>query len=518
VPDQGGGASWQLNGIGNGPNFTFLNTDVTTPNGGPDNPNGPVGFGWIFGAQNVAVYDKEDWGKLDGLYNVNNGSWTALKFGLRLENHDRSSLGAIAQGPTGGSNPATYPQGYSNYPGNFENFGGNIPMGMWYWTPEQLAAYNNPDNVNRDPITRAYIPNGWYVLHEKNQAAYVQADLKGSGWSGNIGVRVVRTHEDVDVYAQDSSVTATTPGAVLTSAFGPYVARPVEHSYTDVLPTANLKLDLSPTLIARFAAGKTMTRADYSAIGGNTSLGAPPSCAEPPPACTPGSGTSGNPDLKPVVSLNLDAGLEWYFTRRSLLSATAFYMDLENYIGYGSKALSEFSFSHDFPEGQNLNYIITTPINAKGRVYGAEFAYQQALTENFGVAANYTYADGKQTSNVQGTQVGNTVVYDDRLVGTSKSTYNINGYFENSTFSARIAYNYRSSFYSGLDRSTAFSQAAIGYLSASLGWTINQNFSLTLDGQNLNNPTLKYYALNESQPRAFYVNGRQYYLNLRAKF
>ena len=42
-------------------------------------------------------------------------------------------------------------------------------------------------------------------------------------------------------------MTATTPGAILTSAFGPYVARPVEHSYTDVLPTANLKLDLSPT-------------------------------------------------------------------------------------------------------------------------------------------------------------------------------------------------------------------------------------------------------------------------------
>ena len=81
VPDQGGGASYQLNGIGNGPNFTFLNTNVTTPNGGPDNPNGPVGFGWIFGAQNVAVYDKEDWGKLDGIYNVNGGSWTDLKFG-----------------------------------------------------------------------------------------------------------------------------------------------------------------------------------------------------------------------------------------------------------------------------------------------------------------------------------------------------------------------------------------------------------------------------------------------------
>ncbi len=512
APDSGGGASYQLNGIGKGPDFAFLNTNVTTPNGGPDNPNGPVTFGWIFGAQNVAVYDQEDWGKLDGLYNVNSGSWTALKFGLRLEAHDRTSLGAIAQGPTGGSNPATYPQGYSNYPGNFESFGSNIPMGMWYWTPAQLAEYNNANNVTRDPITRAYIPDGWFAIHEKTQAAYVQGDFKGNSWSGNLGVRVVRTHEDVDVYAQDSSVTATTPGAILTSAFGPYVARPVEHSYTDVLPTANLKLDLSPTLIARFAAGQTMTRADYSAIAGNTSLGAPPV------GTTPGSGTSGNPDLKPVVSLNLDAGLEWYFTRRSLLSATAFYMDLENYIGFGTKPLTELSFSHQFPAGQDLNYLISTPIIAKGRVYGAEFAYQQAITENFGLAANYTYADGKQTSNVSPTYVGNSVIYDDRLVGTSKSTYNINGYFENSMFSARVAYNYRSSFYSGLDRSTAFSQAAIGYLSASLGWTINQNFSLTLDGQNLNNPTLKYYALNESQPRAFYVNGRQYYLNLRAKF
>ena len=36
--------------------------------------------------------------------------------------------------------------------------------------------------------------------------------------------------------------------------------------------------------------------------------------------------------------------------------------------------------------------------------------------------------------------------------------------------------------------------------------------SFNLDGQNLNNPTLKYYALNEDQPRAIYQNGRQYYL------
>ncbi|HTL20415.1 MAG TPA: hypothetical protein VL220_06850, partial [Steroidobacteraceae bacterium] len=90
--------------------------------------------------------------------------------------------------------------------------------------------------------------------------------------------------------------------------------------------------------------------------------------------------------------------------------------------------------------------------------------------------------------------------------------------YENAHFSARVSYNYRSAFYSGLDRSTAFTQDSIGTLAATLAWIFNENLSVNLDGQNLNNPTLKYYALDTTQPRAFYKNGRQYYLTLRARF
>jgi iron complex outermembrane receptor protein len=81
-----------------------------------------------------------------------------------------------------------------------------------------------------------------------------------------------------------------------------------------------------------------------------------------------------------------------------------------------------------------------------------------------------------------------------------------------------VNYSFRSEFFSGLDRNTAFSQDDIDTLSASLGFIFNENFSVSLDGQNLNDPTLKYFALNEDQPRAFYKNGAQYYLNLRMKF
>jgi iron complex outermembrane receptor protein len=190
---------------------------------------------------------------------------------------------------------------------------------------------------------------------------------------------------------------------------------------------------------------------------------------------------------------------------------------LRNYVAYGSETKTYTTFGSIYPGGvAQVPYLLTVPVNAKGRVEGLELAYQQAFTENIGVAGNYTYADGKQTSLVQ-TSTITPGASDNRLVGTSKNTYNVSGYFENNTFNARVSYTYRSSFYSGLDRSSAFSQDAIGSLSAALGYTMNDHFSITLDAMNLNNPTLKYYALNQTQPRAFYKNGAQYYLNFRFK-
>jgi iron complex outermembrane recepter protein len=497
-PGLGSGAGYQLNGMGSAPNFNLGNTVNTTPT-----PGGvPVTFGWIFGAEDIDVRDTEKWAKIDGDYKIDDGAWKDLKFGVRYQAHDRTSPTGVAQGPLApGMNPANYPQGFQNYPSNFDTFGGNIPTGIWYWTPAQLAAYNNPTNVNRDPVTREYYQY-LFAVYEKDTAAFVQADFSGDNWAANVGVRFVHTQEQAFSYTQ---VDPTTPGAVLTSAFGPFGALEGDHDYNDVLPSANLKLDLTKDLVARFAAAETMTRPDYSALAGFTNLTPPGAVGEI------GSGSGGNPDLKPIRSTNLDAGLEWYFAKRSLLSATAFYMDLRNYVSYGSEIKTYTTFSSQFPNGAQVPYNLTVPINAQGRVEGMEVAYQQAITDNFGFAGNYTYADGKQTSNVQPTLTGGPG--DDRLVGTSKDTYNVSGYFENKMFNAQVGYTYRSAFYSGLDRSTAFTQDNIGTLSASLGYTMNEHFSIKLDGLNLNNPTLKYYALNTTQPRAFYRNGSQYYLN-----
>jgi iron complex outermembrane receptor protein len=499
-PGLSSGAGYQLNGMGTAPNFNLGNTVNNTPT-----PGGvPVTFGWIFGAADIDIRDTEKWAKIDGDYKIDDGAWKDLKFGVRYQAHDRTSPTGVAQGPLNTS-PSAYPTTFSNYPSNFNTFGGNIPTDIWYWTPAQLAAYNSPANVNRDPITREYYQY-LFAVYEKDAAAFLQADFKGDNWAGNVGVRYVNTKEDAISYTQ---VDPTTPGAVLTSAFGPFAGIERKHTYNDVLPSANLKLDVAKDLVARFAAAETMTRPDYSALAGFTNL-TPPGVAG-----SVGSGTGGNPDLKPIRSTNLDAGLEWYFAKGSLLSATAFYMDLRNYVGYGSEIKSYQTYGSICPTGCPVDYNLTVPVNAKGRVDGLEIAYQQAFTDNIGFIGNYTYADAKQTSNVQPNPDGSPG--DHRLVGASKDTYNVSAYFENKMFNARVGYTYRSAFYSGLDRSTAFTQDSIGTLSAALGYTMNDHFSITLDGMNLNNPTLKYYALNTTQPRAFYKNGSQYYLNFRFK-
>jgi iron complex outermembrane receptor protein len=498
-PGTGAGASYQLNGLGAAPSFSFGNTNNSTPT-----PNGvPVPFGFIFGDQFVDVKDSEEWAKIDGAYKFETDLFRDLKFGVRYEKHDRTSNGVVGQGPTAAAATAPYPSTFSNYPSNFDTFGGNHPADVWFWTPAQLEAYNSPANVVRDPAVRLDF-NSMYEVYEKDTAGYVQADFKGSNWAGNVGVRVVRTQDDIVNY---TAVDPTTPGSTF-SLFGQFIGVPISHSYTDVLPSFNLKIDMAPDLVARFAAAETMTRADYSQLAGAVSLGGvaltPPGTPQPT-----GSGSGGNPDLKPILSNNFDAGLEWYFAKQSLLSATLFYMDLKNYVSFGTTDRNILTFGAGAPGGKTVTYLLSTPVNAQGRVEGAEIAYQQAFTENFGFIGNYTYADGRQTSLITNG--------DARLVGTSKNTYNVQGYFENKVFSARVAYTYRSAFFSGLDRNTAFSQEAIGTLSASLVYNISQQFSVQLDGQNLNNPVLKYAAINDDQPRAFYRNGAQYFLTARFK-
>jgi len=495
------GGAYQLNGVNNAASFSLPGV---TASAAPTSAN--YGLDWIFGANNVKVKDSEAWQQIDGDYSADAGILASIKFGARTNQHKRDALGAVNAGAKGGWDPSTWPTPVSNYPNNFgKGLGGSVPANIWYFTPAQLADFdaqyqNLGDGTTNSPTSRNY-PGFDYSVHETTTAGYLMANLEGNKWSGNIGLRLVRTTESVLFYTSGSGdPTSPRPSAgAIDSAWGWWLPQAVNHSYTDPLPSANFRFELSKDLIARIAASRTMTRADYTALAGSASLS--------PPATDTGigSGSAGNPDLKPITSNNLDATLEWYFADRALLSASLFYMDLTNYVSLGHTTGVYQTQTHDHPLGTPITYTLTTPINSSAKVHGIELAYQQPIWGGLGAEANltalsYSTADGEA------------------LVGASKLTYNLSGYFENDLFSARLGWNHRSKFYSGLDRQTAFSQAAVGALSASLNFNITKQFAVHFDARNLNNPKLKYYAKNEEQPRAIYSNGRQYYLSASYEF
>lgn len=486
----GAAASWNIQGAGQPTNWSV--------GGDNSSPSGIIpSAGWIFGGQGIHTKDKENWFQGDGELDFDDGALESLQFGVRYSNHTRENLFEIAQGPAGDwTNLANYPTSYSNYPSS--SLDGSFPGSIWYYSESQLAAFNN-QFTNRDPVSRFYF-NDVYKVNEKDTAAYVQFNYSGDGWDGNFGLRYVKTKENIGYTSTNPDMEATTStGPITGSAFGNYYWNTYKHSYGKLLPSANIKFDLRDDLLLRLAASQTMTRPDYSALAGYVSLN---------DLTLAGSG--GNPKLKPLISSNFDASLEWYFAPRGLLSAGVYDMSLKNYVDFSNVDQTYKNIQESTNQGTDVfsTYSVSIPSNVNGKVHGLELNYIQPIGDYFGVAANYTYADGSATG-------------DKPLQGTSKTTANASAYFENDRFNARISYTYRSSFYAGVARADNFYQAGTGNLAASLGYKINDWMSVSFDAMNLNNPTLKYYTKSDvigKQPYYFYKNGRQYYVNLRFKF
>lgn len=429
--------------------------------------------------------DKETYAQADGIVNLNAGAIERVKFGARFTKHNREMTqyqfttadAAFAAGALAW-NGAMYPS----------NFGSGFNM-------SPIAVAQMPMSVLKDWAAKYKTPAGldnssYYKVDESTSALYAMADLGGDNFSGNIGVRVVNADTDV-VRKVD-----------LGKGF---VDNAVPNSNTEILPSASFKFNLTPSVVLRTALSKNMARPDFGQLG-SLSLDN-----------LTKSGKGGNPNLKPIISTNFDVGAEWYFAPRSVASIAVFNMDVSSYVSLGTFKANHLNTSN----GKIEEYTLTAAQNTSARVRGFEVALDMPLFGGFGFNTNYTYSSGKETSDTCRAQElkGRTHACD--MLGNSRNSFNLGGYYEAKGFSARVAYNYRSAFLNGLDKSSAIYQDSVGSLMASIGYDITKNLTVTFDAKDINKPILKsfiYDANNNKQPQALYDNGAQYYLTLRAKF
>lgn len=468
-----GGMTYALNGMSP--------ATVTYPGG---NTVVPGTTAWAGGGEAQSV-DQENYAQLDADWRVRDSVISAVRFGARLTDHDRTAEHPLETrpGPVGFTNPGPAWNG-EKYPSDFaSDLGGNLSSNYFKYPGWALGEWGAvPGNRLLDYTLR----HNWmdeFRVSEKTAALYAMLEGGGDNWSGNIGLRAVQTRQTTVVNLPGG------PNPITGSAFGAYTPTVFKRTYRDYLPSANVKFDVRPDLVVRAAVAKTMARPDYSALGGSVSLNDDAL-----------SGSGGNVNLDPVRSTNVDLSAEWYYAPKALLSAGLFYMDLRSIVAQGTSFGTYYNNKRSAP----AEYQITSPFNSSGTNKGVELSWQQPLWNNFGFLANYTWADGELDDGSE-------------LLNSSKRTYNLTGYFENERFSARLAYSFRSAYKAGVDRGASQHVDDMPSLAASVNVKLSERFTLTFDALNLTNEIIKMYAENKDRPRAFYANGRTFYLGLRGK-
>jgi iron complex outermembrane recepter protein len=469
-----GGMTYALNGM--------TPATVNYPGG---NTTKPGSTAWAGGGEAQSV-DKEKYAQIDGEWRLHDNPWIqAVRFGTRWTDHKRTAEHPLETrpGPNGFTNPGPAWSGQM-YPGDFgSDLGGSVYNNYFKYDGAALGAWGAvPGNRLLDFTLR----HNWldeFKVGEKTAALYGMADIAGDGWSGNVGLRAVETRQTTVVNLPGG----TSP--ITGSAFGPYTPTTYERKYRDYLPSANVKFDVRPDAVVRAGIAKTMARPDYSALGGSVSLNDDAL-----------SGSGGNVKLDPIRSVNYDLSAEWYYMPKAMLSAGLFYMDFSSIVAQGTSTGSYYNNKR----GAFTDYQITSPYNTSATNKGVELSWQQPVWNNFGVLTNYTWADGELDGGGE-------------MLNASKNTYNVTGYYEDDRFSARLAYSYRSSYKAGVDRGASQHVDSMPSLAASVNFKLNEHLTVTFDALNLTNETIKMYANNKDQPRAFYSNGRTFYLGLRGK-
>ena len=449
-------------------------------------------YSWSWGGH-ITSPDKETYAKADVEYAFDNSWLKSIKVGGRYTDHKHSldyiayawagngansgtqniNLGTVFSGET---TPDNYGSGLGTFPG-------------YSLSDQDLVLQELATNGGRK---FDFYPQASFSVREKDAAVYAMARFDNdSNWRGNIGVRAVHTDLSTTQYTATPTPGEQTVNSIFCPASGCGI-EPVHRSYWDILPSANLTYDIRPDLLLRLSAARVMSRPGYAQLAGAFTLND-----------TILTGTAGgNPYLKPTRAWEYNAGLEWYYGKQSLLSATFFYLDISSYITQAT--FTGFYTTLQHPQG--ANFTITGPVNGPGGTNkGVELDWQQPLGYGFGVIANYTYSDAKNRNGGP-------------IDGNSKNTYNLTGYFENKLLSARLAYTFRSKFQSGIDRATPMWQDNYGQLDGSLIVHLTKYLDLTADAQNLLNHKLYYFVGDPSIPRAYYSNGRTFWVGAKATF
>lgn len=523
------------------PRVTFFNFDV----------NDPAAFGASAAtsvyARNRFVTDRRDniWaGRADAEYDVSDdGFLRSFKVGGRYSEHHRTldnnannDLNTIV--PYGGQTVAQI-IGSANtncrrqFPASdyFPTTNTNLTSWATFDNDCLFRTFTGSDDALPYP-TETRDPSDINV-RERIKAAYAMAtfggDLGSTPFSGNIGLRYVKTNitsigyrlpfkVTIDTAADNYTVAADPTGAIQTDT--------LKSEYQYWLPSLNLAFNLSDQVKLRLAGYRALSRSPIESFGAGINLN--PTSGSGGAADVTFNPTSGNPGLKPLRAWNADASLEFYLSKDTLFSVAGYYKWLRGTVISRDQAIpttinvtTVIDGGAPTQQAYDVNLIVPANDPEMRHLYGVEFTGSHAFTwlpgflGGFGVNgslniawANFEYPDTSALANY---------LEPENLIGLSKYVANGSVYWETKGFSVRALYRYRSHYYkpnSGTNRSV---QDA-GYLNLSAQWDVTKWLQLKVQALNVTNTKDVFYKGGYDSIAEVSESGPQYYFGFRFRF
>lgn len=388
-----------------------------------------------------------------------------------------------------------------------------------------------------------------------------EAFASGMTISGNVGLRYVETETtslgalsfpDASLYfgAQTpddfcAAIIGTPPGLCLeTSAVRNAFAQWADgtntevsdsYSYDNWLPSLNVLFGVSDEFQIRFGASRAMRRPDFGLMKSNLVIAR----GDDDPVTGAWLGpqvSTGNVQLDPILADQFDLAFEWYFAEVGSLTFSLFHKSLDNYI---VPAVIQRDIENN---GQTFTVDIDGVGNASesGEIQGFEVAYQQTfdhlpgIWSGLGVQANYTYIDAQGVPNIgpkndEPNGRGSAPNFDVSQLGLplmSEHTFNMVGFMETDSWSARLAYNWRSD-YTLTVRDVIYPFTPIvhestGQLDGSFFYNLADSITVGVQGVNLLDEVSETSSVINEQlitaPRSFFRNDRRFAFIVRGRF
>jgi iron complex outermembrane recepter protein len=372
---------------------------------------------------------------------------------------------------------------------------------------------NTPFSFFEDPLQS-------FGVEERTTSAYLMADIGGDGdpYHINAGVRIIQTELSVD---QNQALPNPTYWGTdsWNGVLRDYETVTHERDYTDILPSVNVVLDVTDEHKLRLSAARVVSRADLFELGRGfqtefTRDSDPMSSTFNLFLFT--SGSAGNPELEPYRASQFDASWEYYFGEQGLLSATLFYKEIDSFITRETQ--SRFVMDQ---AGGRFGPVLTSVNGEGGSITGFELAGQIAFDNGFGFAANYTFSDSESPTS-------NDIDSNLPIPGVAETAYNVQVYYENAGFAARLSYawrdqsfqqNYQFSDSSGPNGTVTLGvwNQDYGQLDGQVSYAFNDRFELTLEGINLTEEDMSQYFQFENMPFTYATGSRSILLGGRIR-